>query len=376
LESFIKIGTGHEGRGKPLSSQDPAAPETCYDVPRLLQLFESLGNNCDLGVIQRAVGLEPFGLFRFAACDAAGVAALLRERFHPLGEPEDLWLEPVGPRQEYRVKSRHFSFETHTNRYAGQDDPELARTSQIEKMAFLRDHLIRDLSRGRKLFVFKGPASFPIIKEIAAQLQTYGPNCLLWVAPGAPGTVPGSVKRVARHLLRGYISRVGTYDGDPSLPVEEWVAVCANAYRLWRGAEPPRAAIENLISRAMATHSCEWLAHPQATTRLIDEPALASDVVFEHKLATAEITSVYGVHLPITSGGNFVFSAWIRIPDGFRGRQIAALLPGFSSNAMWTADLKSTERWQRIWVSASIPADARRISCEILAEGDVEQVFE
>lgn len=375
MEAFIKIGNGHEGRGNLMSSQDPAAPESCYDIPRLLQLFESLGENCDLGVIQRAVGLEPFGLFRFAACDAAGVAALLRERFHPLGEPEDLWLEVVGPRQEYRVKSRHFSFETHTNRYAGQDDPELARTSQIEKMCFLRDHLIRDLSRGRRLFVFKSRASFPMIKEIAAQLQSYGPNCLLWVSPGAPGQLPGSVKRVAPHLLRGFVSRGGTYDGDPSLPVEEWIAVCANAYRLWRHADPPKVPIENLISHAMATHSCEWLSHPQATTRLIDEPALASGVMFEHKLATAEITAVYGVHLPITSGGNFVFSAWIRLPDGFRGRQIAALLPGFSSVAMWTADLKSPGRWQRIWVSASIPVDARSISCELLVEGGVEQVF-
>jgi hypothetical protein len=170
-----------------------------------------------------------------------------------------------------------------------------------------------------------------MIKEIAAQLQSYGPNCLLWVSPGAPGQLPGSVKRVAPHLLRGFVSRGGTYDGDPSLPVEEWIAVCANAYRLWRHADPPKVPIENLISHAMATHSCEWLSHPQATTRLIDEPALASGVMFEHKLATAEITAVYGVHLPITSGGNFVFSAWIRLPDGFRGRQIAALLPGFSS---------------------------------------------
>ena len=56
------------------------AAELWCDVPRLLQMFESLGENCDLGVVQRAVGLEPFGLFRFAACDAPCLAALLRAR--------------------------------------------------------------------------------------------------------------------------------------------------------------------------------------------------------------------------------------------------------------------------------------------------------
>ena len=30
-------------------------------------------------MVQRAVGLKPFGLFRFAACDAEGVAAVLVE---------------------------------------------------------------------------------------------------------------------------------------------------------------------------------------------------------------------------------------------------------------------------------------------------------
>src|SRR5580700_6786475 len=91
-------------REKLVSGQAATQPEVCCDVPRLLQLFESLGENCDLGVVQRAVGLEPFGLFRFAACKAAAVAALLRARFLPLGEPEDLWLDEVGPRREYRVK--------------------------------------------------------------------------------------------------------------------------------------------------------------------------------------------------------------------------------------------------------------------------------
>ncbi len=89
----------------------PSPPvESSCDVPRLMQQCESLGENCDLGVVQRAVGIEPFGLFRFSACDAAGVLALLRARLHPLGEHSDLWLDTVGPQQEFWVKSRQFPF--------------------------------------------------------------------------------------------------------------------------------------------------------------------------------------------------------------------------------------------------------------------------
>jgi hypothetical protein len=102
-----------------MSGQNTVAPAFCYDIPRLLQLFEGLGDNCDFGVVQRAVGIEPFGLFRFAVCNATDVAELLRARFHPLGEPEDLWLDEVGPRREYWVKSRSHSKRTPIGMPAG-----------------------------------------------------------------------------------------------------------------------------------------------------------------------------------------------------------------------------------------------------------------
>jgi hypothetical protein len=358
-----------------MTGQHAAGPELCYDIPRLLTLFEGLGENCDFGVVQRAVGVEPFGLFRFAACKAADVDVLLRERFQPLGEPQDLWLDEVGPRREYWVKSRHSSFEAHTDRYAGLDDPEVVRTAQIEKMAFLKTRLIRDLSRARKLFVFKGSSDMATIREIAAQLKTYGPNWLLWVNVTDDAHRPGAVERIADGLMLGSVSRFGTYDGAPSLPVEEWVAVCANAYRLWHDADPPKVAVDNLISRAMTTKSGRWFADPSGATLTFDEPALNGGVTLEHQLGNAEAPSVYQMRLPIVCGGNFVFSTWVRIPQGFRGRHIAAIFPGSSSIAMWTADLKSRDRWQRIWVTANLPVDARSISSAINAEGTVGDVF-
>jgi len=356
------------------SVQSATAAEFCHDIPRLLQLFVGLGENCDLGVVQRAVGIEPFGLFRFAACNATDLGELLRTRFHRLPEPEDLWLEQ-GPRGEYLVKSRHCSFAAHTDRYAGRDEPTMVLAAQIEKTRYLKTKLIRDLSRGRKLFVFKGETDITAIREIVVQLRTYGPNCLVWICVADAAHLPGSVERLSDGLLRGFVSRFGTYDGDPSLPVEEWVAVCANAYRLSRNAEPPEAPLVNLISPEIATCSLRWSPEFCPGTRLLDEPAPSGGLMFEHRLETAEATTVYGALVPIASGGDFVFSVWVRIPEEFRGRQIAALLPGFSSVAMWTADLKSRKNWQRVWVTANLPIDARSIACDIIAEGAVGDIF-
>jgi hypothetical protein len=361
-----------------MSGLNTAAPEYCLDVPRLLQLFEGLGHNCDFGMVQRAVGIEPFGLFRFAACSAADVGALLRTSFQQLGEPEDLWLDEVGPAREYRVKSRQCSsFWTHTKRFGGRDDPEVVRSAHIETIRFLKRKLIRDLSLDRRLLVYSGRSNLKAIREIARQLRTYGDNRLLWVRLADATHLPGSVECLNDGLLLGFVSRFGTYETDrtPRLPVEEWIAVCAKAYRLWREAEPPKAPLKNLIARAMAAQRCRWSADPSAATRLLDELAPTGGAMIEHRLGTTEPTSVYRVHLPVAFGGTFTFSAWIRIPEGFRGHRIVASLPGCSIVSNWTVDPQAPGRWQRLWVAATLPVDARSISCDLIAQGAVSDVF-
>jgi hypothetical protein len=329
-------------------------------------------------MVQRAVGIEPFGLFRFASCSAADVSSILRTRFETFGEPEDLWLEEVEPKREYRVKSRQFSsFSMHTKRFAGQDDPEVVRSAQIEATRFLKQKLIRDLSLKRRLFVYRGRADPRAIREIAAQLKACGDNRLLWVRLADAAHLPGSVKCLADGLLLGFVSRFGIYEPErtPRIPVEEWVAICVKAYRHWRNADPPKAPLKNLIARAMAERRCRWAADPSVANRLLEEPAPSGNSMFEHRLGKTESTSVCRAHLPVSPGGTFSFSAWILIPEGFRGRRIAVSLPGGSIVSNWIADPKSIGRWQRIWVAANIPADPHNISCNLIADGAVGDIF-
>jgi len=347
----------------------------CYDVPRLLQMFESLGENCDLGVVQRAVGLEPFGLFRFAACDAACLAALVRARFQPLCESEDLWLDVVGPQREFWVKSRHFSFESHTNRFADRDSAQVTHAGEVEKFRYLKASLLRELSRGRKLFVFRGNSDLATLRGIASELKTYGPNHLLWIALANPSHPAATVERDSEDLLLGFISRFGTYDDAPILPVEEWVSVCAQAYRLWRHEEPPKVHVDNLIAQAMSADACRWLSGSNAVTRKLKEPARAGGVVFEHRLVSDERTCAYRVQLPIAAGGNYTFSAWLKVPEHFRAAQVGVMLGGNPHTTIWMADPKTHTRWQRTWVYSKLPDDARSISCDLVMAGQPGEVF-
>ncbi len=353
-----------------------STPELCYDVPRLLRSFESLGENCDLGVVQRAVGLEPFGLFRFAACDAATVATLLRVRFEPLCAPGDLWLDVLGPEREYCLKSRSSRFEAHTNRYADRDSAAVVLRGEIEKMRYLTAHLLQDLSGCRKVFVFKGESDLDTIRDLAGVLRHYGPNCLLWVRIADSGHPPGSVQRESAELMLGYVSRYGTYDGAPSLPVEEWVALCADAYRLWRGEDVPQVPCGNLIAAAERSHACLWGGDPAAETRACLDASAACGVRYQHRLGSAARTVVFRAQLPIARGGTLTFSTWVRIPEPSDLQTLGLLLDGFATVTMWPADLRSRGRWQRLWLTGEVPAAARTVACDLIATGSPGAEFD
>jgi len=334
-----------------------------------MQQFESLGENCDLGVVQRAVGLETFGLFRFAACDAAGLATLLRARFETLCAPGDLWLDVVGLEREYWVKSKNCCFEAHTNRYADRDAATVVLQGELEKMRHLTAHLLRDLSRGNKLCVFKGESDLDTIRDLETALRSHGPNCLLWVKTANDQHAPGVVERNSPGLLLGYVSRYGTYHGDPSLPVEEWVSVCANAYRLWRHEDAPRVQCENLLSSADSVQSCLWAGDPSTESRRYGHR-------YEHRLGSEEPTVVCRAQLPIARGSRLTFSIWVRIPQGSSLRMINLLLSGFETVATWGADLKSLGYWQRIWLAAEVPESAHTVACDLIAAGPPGTEFE
>ena len=127
--------------------------------------------------------------------------------------------------------------------------------------------------------------------------------------------------RISDGLLLGFVDRSGSYDGDPSVPVEDWIAVCINAYRFWRDTDPPKAPLQNLIAQATATQSCYWVADPSAITSPMSEAVQTGAVMLEHRLTEPGSSSVCRVHLPITAGGSFVFSAWVRIPKASAGRK-------------------------------------------------------
>jgi len=66
-----------DASGRPRLTELGARPIVGLSAQELMYRFESLGDNCEFGLVQRRCGAEPLGLFRFASIGTEQVARAL-----------------------------------------------------------------------------------------------------------------------------------------------------------------------------------------------------------------------------------------------------------------------------------------------------------
>jgi tetratricopeptide (TPR) repeat protein len=197
----------------------------------LLARFESLGDNCEFGLVQRRFGAEPLGLLRWSGTCPADVARALRSRLEGVGDPNNTSLELYNG-QEYFIKDTRGWFEMHTFIRAGQAPYELLYEQQLRRLQFLSRKLIEDLLEARKIFLYKprdGRITEQEIEEIHAATRGYGAVTLLVVQLGGTAHPDGSVVPLSDGLLLGYLARVSTNAVQEEITYDSWYRLCLNA---------------------------------------------------------------------------------------------------------------------------------------------------
>ena len=222
---------------------DPIPGLTAADIGALtgspavqfMQRFESLGDNCEFGLVQRRCGAEPLGLLRFANLELRQLLNGLELRFEGLGERAGLefWLSD-GARREYVVRDRRYALVFHTFLYQGEISEDELLEKQSRRLGFLVRKLLQDLENGEKLFVCKRniPLTESEILALHAALKRFGSNTLLWVVPADDDHPAGCVDQILPGLLRGYVDRFAPYENAHDLSLEPWLSVCVNAAKL------------------------------------------------------------------------------------------------------------------------------------------------
>ena len=209
----------------------PNLAETPRSDRDLVLQFESLGDSCELGLVQRAVGAEPLGMFRFAGAPLRHLIRALDARFEGMAEPEHVRVQPENG--EFMIKLTKYDFIYHAHVKIGEADPVALHRQQTRTVGFLIDKLINDLASGDKIMVFRQNEDLAAndLLDFRRALAAYGAPTLLWVQPTRPSHPPGTVVVADRTLMIGYVSRLSPRQNAPDFDLKSWLAMLRNAER-------------------------------------------------------------------------------------------------------------------------------------------------
>jgi hypothetical protein len=221
-------------------SNRPVAVAELADRELVLK-FESLGDNCELGLVQRRVGAEPLGLLRFSGTPLRHLLRAMEARFQGLADADSIRIQPENG--EYMVKLAKYEFVYHAEMKVGAIDPEQLHNQQVRTIGFLVRKLLEDLERPTKIMVFRQnePLSADDLTDLRLALAAFGPATLLWVQEARPGHPPNTVVKVDDRLMVGFVRRLAGRLTVPDLDLESWLTVLRKAYAVSTGQAPVTA---------------------------------------------------------------------------------------------------------------------------------------
>ena len=200
---------------------------------QMIARFESLGDNCEFGLVQRRLGADPLGLLRFSFIERIALLRGLRSGFEGLGDAGTTEVAIEGKEREYVVKETAYGITYHTFQYADRIELETVQAQQAARLRFLKRKLLEDIAAGEKIFVVKRaePLRPEEILPIYTTLNEQGRSWLLWVVLADATHPSGTVEVLLPGLLRGYIDRFAPYDDAHDIALPAWTSVCEAAWR-------------------------------------------------------------------------------------------------------------------------------------------------
>ena len=215
-------------------SSDWRAQALVPDWKSIASKFQSVGQDCEFGIVQRQCEAEPLGLFRFCNTWLHGLIQCFRSEFSQLTDEAKLniypssWGEYVG---EYKTLNLTY----HTLIPTDQNlDVDAFRRKELIRLKMMVRLFREDLEDGEKVFVllrkFAPLDEFEVLPLISL-MHRYNPKAaLLWVTVAGPDEehLVGQCQIVGNNLLKGYI------DGFPGLNEEQKVDWSTLSLGCWK----------------------------------------------------------------------------------------------------------------------------------------------
>jgi tetratricopeptide (TPR) repeat protein len=200
-------------------------------TPRdLVGRFDTLGENCEFGFVQRAMGAEPISLMRFAGMRWEEMVFALNSSFDGIDRPGNLM--PIVEAGAWDIRDLRYNIAYHTFQPVETTPKAQLMAKEARRLRWLADKLLDDLKNGDKAFVAwrvraeDPPNIIPLLRAV----RRHGNATVILVESGDGD--PG-VEEIAPGFLRGRVGQVQTPHGHPP-DIEGWLAMLGNAWLLLR----------------------------------------------------------------------------------------------------------------------------------------------
>lgn len=212
--------------------EDCPPPVIAERHDNLFAHFESIGDNCEFGIVQRKSGLDPLGLFRFSGQPLRFIVKALNDQFRAFADAASIRL--VKTEAEYAVFFPPYHMHYHTFiKPDGVDEAALV-TQQSTRLRFLARKFTEDAQGGEKIFVVKknGRLETAEILPIFAALNRIGRTNMLAVRPATSDRLEGHVDVIMPGLFVGYINEFAQYGNPQVHSLDGWRKVCRSVLEL------------------------------------------------------------------------------------------------------------------------------------------------
>jgi hypothetical protein len=216
-------------------NQHMAPRRTPTVLPRareeLALCFESLGQGCQFGQIQRQMGAEPLNLLRFVDTVTSSLVDGLVKGFAGIDTPGHLSLgEAKREKPSYTWQQSDFKLSFDTLIGIDSAAPAQVLRDQLKRLTFLQRKFIEDLSSAEKIYVLtrSDVLTEPEALAVFCALNLYGPNTLLWTVFGDESAT-GQVIASAPRFLR---AQLGWVDEVRFAPLSTWYPILEKAHHM------------------------------------------------------------------------------------------------------------------------------------------------
>ncbi len=215
--------------------QRPQASDFNADEASLIMSFESVGDNCEFGLVQRLVGQERLSFLRYAGVgDIFALAEGIAGGLALFNEPDCISISSHGNEWIADVPALQLNF--HTGRSVASISAEQIRQQETRKLAFMAQKFIDDCESAEKIFVYRvhrdargGPDGTRGMDAIHDALRRHGPAKLLWVNEADLEHSAGTLVEVREGLYRGWIDHLAPHSNAFDYRPRSWLDLLARA---------------------------------------------------------------------------------------------------------------------------------------------------